>query len=398
MFAVIHSGMSDSSKPYANDWSSALAEISELVPIDETARRFKAFLRARGVKSASDLLRLALVYAIGNSLRGSSAWAQASAVAEVSGPALHRRLAHAADWLEFIARELLEATRPQISGAWQGWRLRVVDASTICQPGADRTTWRLHVSYDLSGGVDGLQLTDDRGAERLTRFAWQPGDIVLGDRGYARPGDLAPVIESGAHLVVRVGWNSLRLLTPQAVPFDLFAALAALEGSTASHPVLVDTHDPARPLLPLRLIVGRLPPDKAEAARKKVMARAIKAGKKVDPRSLQAAGFVMLLTSLPHAHTAEAILDLYRLRWQIELLFKRFKSLLGLGGLPAKKRDLARSWIYAKLIVALLAEKAARRLADSSPSAPPQGASGEASLGSRALLHPHLHPSHLCRR
>ena len=71
--------MSDSSKLYANDWSSALAEIGELVPIDETARKFKAFLRARGVKSASDLLRLALVYAIGNSLRGSSAWAQASA-------------------------------------------------------------------------------------------------------------------------------------------------------------------------------------------------------------------------------------------------------------------------------------------------------------------------------
>jgi hypothetical protein len=390
--------MSDSLRAYANDWSSALAEISELVSIDETARKFKAFLRARGVKSASDLLRLALVYAIGNSLRGSSAWAQASAVAEVSGPALHRRLANAADWLEFIACELVEATRPQISGAWQGWRLRVVDASTICQPGADRTTWRLHVSYDLSGGVDSLQLTDDQGAERLTRFAWQPGDLVLGDRGYARPGDLAPVIESGAHLVVRVGWNSLRLLTPQAVPFDLFAALAALEGGTASHPVLVDTHDPAQPLLPLRLIVGRLPPDKAEAARKKAMARAIKAGKKVDPRSLQAAGFVMLLTSLPHAHTAEAILDLYRLRWQIELLFKRFKSLLGLGDLPAKKPDLARSWIYAKLIVALLAEKAARKLADSSPSAPPQGASGKASLGSRALLHPHLRPGHLCRR
>lgn len=362
--------MSDSLRLYANDWSSALAEIGEVVPIDETARKFRAFVRARGVKSASDLLRLALVYAIGNSLRGSSAWAQASAIAEVSSPALHRRLANAANWLEFIARKLVEETRPQISGAWKGWRLRVVDASAICQPGADGTTWRLHVSYDLSGGVDSLELTDDRGAERLTRFAWQPGDIALGDRGYARPGDLAPVIASGAHFVVRMGWNSLRLLTPQQLPFDLFADLATLEGNTASHPVLVDTRDPAQPLLPLRLIIGRLPPDKAEVARKKVMARAIKAGKRVDPRSLQAAGFVMLLTSLPHQHAADAILELYRLRWQIELLFKRFKSLLGLGDLPAKQRNLARSWICAKLIVALLAEKAARKLAESSPSAP----------------------------
>ena len=350
-------------------WSSALARISEFVPIEETARKFKAFVRARGVKSASDLLRLALVYAGGNSLRGSSAWAQASAIAEVSGPALYRRLGNAADWLQFIASRLVEQTRPQIDGAWAGRRLRVIDASAICHPGADRTSWRLHLTYDLSGGVDDFELTDDSGAERLTRFEWQPGDIGLGDRGYARPGDLAPVLDSGADLVVRTGWNSLRLLTTQGEPFDLFAALAKVKRNAASRTVLVDTRDPARPFLKLRLIIGRLPPEKAEIARKKVIARALKAGKKVDPRSLQAAEFVLLLTSLPEEHTPEAILELYRLRWQIELLFKRFKSLLGLGELPAKHPNLARSWIFAKLILALLAEKTARSLAESSPCA-----------------------------
>jgi IS4 transposase len=72
---------------------------------------------------------------------------------------------------------------------------------------------------------------------------------------------------------------------------------------------------------------------------------------------------------LPEERSPEAILELYRLRWQIELLFKRFKSLLGLGDLPAKKRELARAWIFAKLILGLLAEKAARKLAESSPCA-----------------------------
>ena len=351
-------------------WSSTLAGIGELVPIDETARKFKAFIRPRGVKSPADLLRLALIYAGGNSLRGSSAWAQAGAIAEVSGPALYRRLGNAADWLALIARKLLQETRPQISGTWSGFRLRVIDASAICQPGADRTTWRLHVSYDLSGGVDDFELTDDHGAERLTRFNWQAGDLGLGDRGYARPGDFAPVLAAGAHLVVRTGWNSLRLLAPNGQPFNVFTALATLKAGAANHPVLLDTHDPARPLVSLRLIIGALPPDKAEAARKKVMARAIKAGKRVDPRSLQAAGFVLLLTSLPDDYAAQSILDLYRLRWQIELLFKRFKSLLGLGDLPAKKGNLARSWIFGKLILALLVERAARKLADSSPCAP----------------------------
>lgn len=351
-------------------WSSALAWISESVPIEETARKFKAFLRARGVKSASDLLRLALVYAGGNSLLGSSAWAKASSIADLSGPALYKRLAKSADWLQFIARRLVEETRPQISGEWKGRRLRVIDASSICHPGADRTSYRLHLTYDLSGGVDDFELTDNCGAERLSRFEWQPDDIALGDRYYARPGEVAAVLDSGADLVVRIGWNSLRLLTPEGKSFDLFAALDKVKNKAISRTVLVDTRDPERPDLKLRLIIAPLPPQKAEIARKKVIARALKVGKKVDPRSLRAAEFVLVLTSLPEKHTPEAILQLYRLRWQIELLFKRFKSLLGLGELPAKEPNLARSWIFAKMILALLAEKAARKLAESSPCAP----------------------------
>jgi hypothetical protein len=362
--------MSDSLRLDANDWFSALAEIREVVPIEESARELKAFVRPRGVRSAPDLLRLCLAYGVGNSVEGTSAWAKASGVAEVSAPALHRRLANAASWLAFIARKLLEKTRPQVSGAWAGWRLRLVDSSVICEPGAKGTTWRLHVSYDLSGGVDGLDLTDDKGAERLPRFDWQKGDLAIADRGFAHPGDLAPVLDTGAHLIVRLGWNALQLRTPREEPFELFSVLDKFKkGNSASHPVLVATRDAERPFLRLRLIIGRLPPDKAEEARKKVMAKAVKAGKRVDPRSLKAAEFVFLLTSLPDEHTAEAILSLYRLRWQIELLFKRFKSLLGLGDLPAKKREVARSWIFAKLIIALMAEKSARKLADSSPCA-----------------------------
>jgi IS4 transposase len=105
----------------------------------------------------------------------------------------------------------------------------------------------------------------------------------------------------------------------------------------------------------------------------------------------------MLLSSLPDQHAAQAILQLYRLRWQIELLFKRFKSLLGLGDLPAKQRNLARSWILSKLILALLVERTARKLAESSPCAPAQIASGEAGLAARALHWPPLRPCDLSR-
>ena len=88
-----------------------------------------------------------------------------------------------------------------------------------------------------------------------------------------------------------------------------------------------------------------------------------------DPRSLEAAKYILLLTSLPaDAFPPADILALYRFRWQIELAFKRFKSLAGLDMLPAKKPELARAWIYARLIVAIIAEQIAGQVPDSSPS------------------------------
>jgi len=308
-----------------------------------------------------------LAYGIGLSLRQGSAWAETAEVADVSNPALLRRLSNSANWLEAIALRLVEDSRAQPNGEWAGWRLRLVDATSLSRPGAEGTTWRLHVSYDLSGRVDGLELTDDKGAERLSRFSWQAGDIAIADRGYVRPAELRAVVDGGAHLLVRTGWNALRLADASGEPFDLFAALDAVDGAPTSIPVLVDTRERGRPHLPLRLVIDRLPEEQAEKARKKVRDNASKKSKALDPRSEKAAGFVMLLTSLPEQRTPRAVLDLYRLRWQIELLFKRFKSLLDLGELPAKSRDLARTWIFAKLIVALLAEKAARMAADSFP-------------------------------
>jgi hypothetical protein len=50
------------------------------------------------------------------------------------------------------------------------------------------------------------------------------------------------------------------------------------------------------------------------------------------------------------------------------LAFKRFKSLVGLDALPAKNPELARAWIYARLIVAIIAEQIAGQVPDSSPS------------------------------
>ena len=116
---------------------------------------------------------------------------------------------------------------------------------------------------------------------------------------------------------------------------------------------------PSQPLI-LRLVIRRKDPQQVEAEQKRLLKAAKKHGKQPDPRSLEAAKYILLLTSLPaDAFPPADILALYRFRWQIELAFKRFKSLAGLDMLPAKKPELARAWIYARLIVAIIAEQIA---------------------------------------
>src|SRR3979490_2042376 len=356
-------------------WPEVSAHFPSDFDLEATARSRGAFTRARVIKNAETLLRLALAYGgCGMSLRETCAWAEAAGIASLRDPSLLVRLAKAAPWLGDIVTALIaqQAKVPAERGA--GYRLRALDGTLICEPGADRTTWRLHVGYDLATGqVDQLELTDGHGAENLQRLTYRPGDIVLGDRCYARPRDLRPMMDAGADFIVRSGWNSLRLLQANGEPFDLFAALAAQTEQESEVQVRVHegTEVPSSEPLMLRLVIRRKDPEQAEAEQKRLLKDAKKRGKQPDPRSLEAAKYILLLTSLPAAAFPPAdILAIYRFRWQIELAFKRFKSLAGLDMLPAKKPELARAWIYARLIVAIIAEQIAGQVPDSSPSGP----------------------------
>ena len=355
-------------------WPEVSAHFPADFDLEATARSRGAFTRKREIKNAETLLRLALAYGgCGMSLRETCAWAEAGGIASLADPSLLERLCKAAPWLGDIVAALIAERAKVPAGRWAGYRLRALDGTSICQPGADRTTWRLHVGYDLAvGQVDQLELTDVHGAENLQRLTYRPGDIVLADRYYARPRDLRPVIDAGADFIVRTGWNSLRLLQPDGELLDLFTALSAQVEQEGE--VQVRIHEGTEgvapsALLTLRLIIRRKEPEQAEAEQKRLLKDAKKRGKQPDPRSLEAAKYILLLTSLPaNVFPPADVLTLYRFRWQIELAFKRFKSLAGLDMLPAIKPELARAWIYARLIVAIIAEQIAGQVPDSFPS------------------------------
>src|SRR5437899_2276483 len=270
-------------------WPEVSARLPADFDLEATARSRGAFTRAREIKNAETLLRLALAYGgLGMSLRETCVWAEAGGIARLSDPSLLARLCKAAPWLGDIAAALIAEQTKLPARRWAGYRLRALDGTSICEPGADRTTWRLHVGYDLATGqVDQLELTDVHGAENLQRLTYAPGDIVLGDRYYARPRDLRPVIDAGADFIVRTGWNSLRLLQPDGEPFDLFAALAAQKEQEGEVQVRIHegTTEALAPLV-LRLVIRRKTPEQAAAEQKRLLKDAKKRGKQPDPRKI----------------------------------------------------------------------------------------------------------------
>src|SRR5262245_38109492 len=127
-------------------WPEVRARLPEGFDLNATARLRGAFTRAREVKDPEALLRLALAYgACGMSLRETCAWAEAGGIASLADSSLLLRLCKAQAWLGDIVAALIAEQSTIPAGRWAGYRLRALDGTSICEPGADRTTWRLHV-------------------------------------------------------------------------------------------------------------------------------------------------------------------------------------------------------------------------------------------------------------
>ncbi len=355
------------------EWPGVVSRIGQAIDLDESARTHGVLERRRKIRSGSDLLRLALAYGPGGqSLRQTAAWAELQQVAALSDVGLMYRLRDAADWLGAVAGSLLAQRKGEADGAPHGLglRLRVVDASVISAPGKG-PRWRLHSVYDVAEErFSQLELTDRRTAEALEHAHIGPGELVMGDRVYARPGGLHHVAEAGGEFLVRVGRRSLTLGLADGRPFDLAAALDQSDqvGSCDLQVQVLDGRDRDRTPLPARLVVLKKTSSQADQARKRALRESQRGGHVNDPLSLRAAEHLMLITSLgPGRASPDQLAALYRLRWRIELAFKRLKSLLHIDRLPAKDKNLARAWILAHLIAALLIEDLSPDLRDSPP-------------------------------
>lgn len=353
-------------------WDDVLAWLPE--DLDDIAATSGALQRRRGIRSAADLLRVALAYSVQDlSLRSVAAWMSTHGLGEVSDVAVLQRLRNAPDFLATIFARLVGDQVWSPPKLPLKYRIRLVDATTLSAPGAEGADWRLHVGYDAARGVvDHVVVTDGKGGEHLERIDPGVGEVIIGDRGYAHADRILATLNAGAHVVVRIGHSAVPLVTSDGAAFDP-VAFAQRKRGKAGRPPRVESadvwlrRDRAR-AHPMRLVVVRKSLDAAERERARAKKEGSRRGKRPTERTMEAAQFTFLLTSLPRADAApETIAELYRVRWQIELNFKRWKSILGFGQIRAKDPDLARTYIFGKLIAAALADKTARAVRAFSP-------------------------------
>jgi len=373
--------------PQSDVWEDMVARLGGAEALAASARQYGAFQRRRKVKSAEDLLRLMLAYGPGGrSLRLTAAEAAGCEIADICGVSLFERFRRCAEWLTALCEKLLQGGGDGPAGGGFERLVRLIDGSRIEGPG--KTCWRLHLCYDVARQrIADFVVTPMTHGEKLERVRLRPGELGILDRGYPQPDSLRKARKAGSDVLVRLTWNSLNLRDATNRPLD-WSKLFAKAARTGRVDMPVMVHKPRGRFepLPLRLVILPKPPEIAATARKKAANTARKNQHRPDPRTLQAAEYLILITSLDAtAFPPHLLATLYRVRWQIELAFKRLKSILHLDRLPAKDPDLARAWITAHLLLALLIEHTAAELAESPPCGPPN-------QGPAFHLAPHLPP------
>jgi len=332
---------------------------------EELGRSSGAVARLRGFDSLNQLFHTLLMHVgCGWSLRETAVQAKLAGIADVSDVTLLNRLRQSEDWLRQLCQELWRDSGVSLEPALKGQPVRVLDATVVKEPGKTGGQWRIHYSMRLpSLECDQFEVTPTQGkstGEKLGRFKFQKGELILADAGYSNPPGIAAVVNTGADVCVRMNRASLHLQDEKDRPFPLLKKLKALQkaGETAEWPVSITS---GKQRITGRLCGIRKSEDAIKRAQRRLVIRQQDGRGRVTPENEEYACYVLVFTTLAKSRASAAqVLESYRLRWQIELVFKRLKSLVQLGHVPKHDDQSSRAWLYGKLFVALLSQKLIR--------------------------------------
>ena len=333
--------------------------------------------RFRNFKNVGDFLRTLLLHVgRGYSLKETSAIVSETAIGSISGYGISKGLIRSERWLQYLCKSLLYSSDERLlipERIDSGFNMRLIDGSVVKEPGKTGSQWRLHYSISLPTlECDYFKLTSTKGdgnGERLDHYIISPNDCLICDRGYSRGDDIDYVTKNGGYVIVRVNSVALSLFEMNGNKFNLISALSEVRDSGESKEFEVKVKSSSAHEINGRLCVIRKSDESIKLALKKLARKkTLKQQKTQRQQTIECAKYVIVFTTLPkNSYNTQEVLNWYRVRWQIELVFKKLKSIAGLGHLPKHNDGAAKSWLYAKLFIALLTNKIARYAKTISP-------------------------------
>jgi hypothetical protein len=322
-------------------------------------------------KSPAPLLRTLLLHvSCGYSLRETVVRAREAGLADLSAVALLKRLRKCESWLYALAVGLWQQRGvPHLPAGKRVMRL--IDATTVKEPGKTGSLWRIHYSLQVpSLRCDFFKVTPTEGegtGEGLWQIPVRRGEYLIADRGYSNVVGIGSVALAGAYVMVRLNQGAVRLLDAQGRRLELLPKLERLQRPLQVGSWEVSLADEQTPVVG-RVCAIRKTHTAIVQAQRKLQQEACKDGRELKAETLEYAKFVTVFTTFPVVEfSAVEALECYRVRWQVELVFKRFKQIAGLGHLPKYDEQSARAWLYGKLVVVLLTEKLVQHASALSP-------------------------------
>ena len=320
------------------------------------------------------LLRTLLLHvARGYSLRETVVRAKLAKWADISDVALLKRLRNSEEWLRSLCTELLRDNVVYPIDEANSRTIRIVDGTIVREPGKTGSQWRILYSVRLPSLVcDFFEVTATIGegsGESLNRLPVAPHELILADAGYCSVAGIEYVWQQGADVLVRVNPQSVVAYSAHGRRISLLPRLCTLSevGQFGEWRVVLHGQGSA---FAGRLWAVRTSDCAIQRAHRRLQRKASKEQMITRPGTLEFAKYVIVFTTRPNGSTA-GVLRSYRMRWQIELVFKRLKSVAQLGHVPKHDDRSSRAWLYGKLLVTLVAQKLIRVGRDISPSGCP---------------------------
>ena len=312
----------------------------------------------KGIQDEEMLLRLCLFYAYDLSLIETQNYAKTFLSINISDVGFMKRFVRCKDWIKWINQHMTKDEHQMYVKPEQldGFRVMAMDASNIVSKGAVKQIWRLHYAVNLfSMNSEIFQITPEETGESLKNFALQPNDLVLADRIYATITGIEHCQKCGADFILRLRSKAFQLYDSDGNKILLSDLLKSTGKTALDFTVYYRNSD--KELKPLRVCSVEKTDAEKEIEQKKIRQKESKKQIKLSDETKFTHNYFFVITSLDETFSAEQILALYRLRWQVEMVFKRIKSILNMGSMPTKTATSSEVWLNCKMLIAMLIEK-----------------------------------------